>query len=184
MAKHESQEAVPSIDGVSDAAAVPEVVTTAPREGVNNEERRVASMKAQRLIDWNCESLLQGSLLQLLKKIAARRTAVIKEVSQTSSKRVTQLEMELGDQSTALDEVCEIIKLPKFDPKVAQQEADSKAIDLEKRSRHSFVISLAFSHQCIETTCSIALSTQAMSQCPSVSYCLGSLLPRPSQGLS
>jgi hypothetical protein len=59
MAKHASQEAVPSIDGVSDAAAVPEVVATAPREGVNTEERRVASMKAQRLIDWNCELLLQ-----------------------------------------------------------------------------------------------------------------------------
>jgi hypothetical protein len=180
MAKHASQEAVPSIDGVSDAAAVPEVVATAPREGVNTEERRVASMKAQRLIDWNCELLLQ-----LLKKIAARRTAVIKEVSQTSSKRITQLEMELGDQSTALDEVCEIIKLPKFDPEAAQQEADSKAVDLGEMvssQLRDFIGILASMYRdnpfhCFEHASHVTMSVIK-------SYCLGSLLQRPSQGLS
>jgi hypothetical protein len=104
-----------------------------------NASRTVASMKLQRLIDWNCELLLQ-----LLKKIVARRNVTkrkstspllsdrLKKKSQslTSSSRMETLEMELGLGATALDEVCEIITLPNFDAKAASEELDPKTIDL------------------------------------------------------
>jgi hypothetical protein len=102
-----------------------------------NASRTVACKKVQRLIDWNCELLLQ-----LLKKIVARRGAKKKPVTSPllsdrlkkktlhSSSRMDSLEMELGVGGTALDEVCEIITMPNFDAKAASEELDPKTIDL------------------------------------------------------
>jgi hypothetical protein len=105
-----------------------------------NASRTVACKKMQRLIDWNCELLLQ-----LLKKIVARRSVAkkksaspllsdrMKKKSPSSSSRMDSLEMELGVGGTALDEVCEIITLPNFDAKAASEELDPKTIDLGEK---------------------------------------------------
>jgi hypothetical protein len=127
--------------------------------------RTIVSTKEQRLIDWNCELLLQ-----LLKKIVARRNGRTKrkstspllsdrikaksplasdQINKTLEKstspllsdrlkskslvlsdRIKTLERELGQEGTALDEVCEIITLPDFDAKTAAQDIDPKTIDL------------------------------------------------------
>jgi hypothetical protein len=86
----------------------------------------VASVKVQRLIDWNYELLLQ-----LLKKIVAhRRIKKNKPVRPLLSARIQTLEMELGQGNTALDEVCEIITLPNFDAKATNKEIDPGTLDL------------------------------------------------------
>jgi hypothetical protein len=132
-------------EGVVDDPEGGEATTTSGHNIVRSEgealqaTRTVASMKVQRLIDWNCELLLQ-----LLKKIVARRNGRTKRKSTPSpllsdrlrsksldlSNRIKTLEAELGQDGTALDEVCEIITLPNFDAKTAAQEIDPKLIDL------------------------------------------------------
>jgi hypothetical protein len=109
-----------------------EVTTTLDQNEVESEgkalmaKRTAAGMKVQRLIDWNSELLLQ-----LLKKIVARRNVTnMKSASPLLAARIEALEMQIGNAGTVLEEVCEIITLPRFDAKVAKDEANSKTIEL------------------------------------------------------
>lgn len=92
-------------------------------------KKKAASTKVQRLIDWNYELLLQ-----LLKKIVARRSALKRKFAASIERgKVRELESELGsgsDGKMTLDEVAEIITLPTFDIRAAQQEVDPKSIDI------------------------------------------------------
>jgi hypothetical protein len=73
------------------------------------------SLKGQRLVDWQVESLAG-----LLKKIIAYR-------NQGKKKRQDKVSFHFGKGETVLDEVQEIIELPEFDPKKSTITSDALA---------------------------------------------------------
>ena len=81
--------------------------------------------KNQRLIDWNCELLLQN-----LKKVVARRETENKRANVAKSRRsaIEVLEHKMCNPGNALSEVAEIIHLPKFE--ASQDAVDPKDVDL------------------------------------------------------
>ena len=101
---------------------------------------KMATEKTTRLIDWNCDVLLR-----LLKQIVARRRAMAKykresivglhglKYSRRASLNGSAHGMmdESNENGTVIDEVKEIITLPKLDLKLAkaQEEADSIELD-------------------------------------------------------
>ena len=80
------------------------------------------NQKVQRLIDWNCELLVQ-----LLKKVVMRRK-VCKTGRDPDSKLKT-IESQFSESHNVLDEVVEIIKLPKFQD-AGDNHTDLKKVDL------------------------------------------------------
>ena len=85
--------------------------------------------KLDRLIFWVSESLLQS-----LRHIVARRNATSsKKPSRRGPAResVRELEQELSKQKVVLEEVREIITLPKFDAEAYQNQVDPKTIKLD-----------------------------------------------------
>ena len=84
--------------------------------------------KHQRLIDYNVDLLATH-----LKRIVARR-----RVTERGTRRASQIlppELDAGalssETSTVLDEVVEVIRLPKFDPKAFKVHVDPESIELE-----------------------------------------------------
>jgi hypothetical protein len=100
--------------------------------------------KTSRLIDWNVDVLLH-----LLRQIVARRKAAgVKSSAKSSaggSSSAIRPTIAVNEQ-TVLDEVAEIITLPKFDPKAAHQQEDPKSIKLDEdviKQLSMFVSSIA-----------------------------------------
>ena len=83
------------------------------------------NQKNQRLIDWNCELLLQN-----LRKVVARRETEQKRASFTAGHRgaVEILEQKMCNPGNALSEVQEVISLPKYE--ATKDSVDPKEIDL------------------------------------------------------
>lgn len=77
------------------------------------------NQKNQRLIDWNCELLLQN-----LKKVVARRETENKRASFSTGRRgaIESLEQKMCNPGNAFSEVEEVISLPKY-------EATKEAVD-------------------------------------------------------
>jgi hypothetical protein len=91
------------------------------------------------LISWNVDVLLR-----LLKQIVARRRAVAKtklggsfaiNSSRRQSLNVSLSGTGIGVETgvTVIDEVCEVITLPKLDTRVAKAQEDAEAIELDKQ---------------------------------------------------
>lgn len=76
--------------------------------------------KNVRLVEWNVELLLG-----LLKRVVARRNAA-------QSKKIFTVDEQSMSHSSGMtiDEVCEVIKLPKFDAERAKKERDPDSIEL------------------------------------------------------
>jgi hypothetical protein len=83
------------------------------------------SKKAQNLIDWNAELLLK-----LLKKVVARRQITKKDGEENTGDRVKEMQEVLGEGGTAIEEIVEIITMPKFDTNKNKEEVDPNTIDL------------------------------------------------------
>ena len=81
-----------------------------PKTEAELKAKKAKEMKEQRLVDWNCELLLQS-----LKKIVAQRNSEMKRrhsKSASSKYGVKIMEKKVGDVGQALSEVQEIIALP------------------------------------------------------------------------
>jgi hypothetical protein len=89
------------------------------------------------LISWNVDVLLR-----LLKQVVARRRAEAKiklggSFAIHSSRRqslnasLSNVGVDIG--VTVIDEVCEVITLPKLDTRVAKAQEDAEAIELDKQ---------------------------------------------------
>ena len=73
--------------------------------------------KTIRLVGWNCEIMLP-----LLKMIVARRSAEKKQKVLVENKvAVNQLEQDIGSTINVLEEVAEVISLPRYDAKVQKK---------------------------------------------------------------
>lgn len=76
--------------------------------------------KNARLIEWNVEILLG-----LLKRVVARRKAGQGKRSSAATK-----ECAVQPKGMTIDEVCEVIRLPKFDAELAKKERDPGSIEI------------------------------------------------------
>lgn len=86
----------------------------------------ISNSRTTRLIEWNVDVLLR-----LLKQIVARRRACGDNPPGTTMANETQFELHHAESGkTAIDEVKEIITLPRFDPKVASRQEDPDSIAL------------------------------------------------------
>lgn len=103
---------------------------------------KLATEKTARLIDWNCDVLLR-----LLKQIVARRRAMAKYKQRESIVGLNGLKSsrraslngsahgmmdESNENGTVIDEVREIITLPKLDLKLAKAQEEADSIELEE----------------------------------------------------
>lgn len=100
---------------------------------------KLASEKTARLIDWNCDVLLR-----LMKQIVARRRAMAKMkqsiVGLNSLKTSRRASLngslhgasmdESNENGTVIDEVMEIITLPKLDLKITKAQEDADSVEL------------------------------------------------------
>lgn len=103
-------------------------VEKAPEAAPEPQEKKsvpALNQKTQRLIDWNCELLLQN-----LRKIVARRETESLRVSTSHSRKtkIQLLENNLCTPGNAISEIEEIIHLPKFE--ASKEAVDPKSIDL------------------------------------------------------
>jgi len=127
LSKHESSHSPSAYQGsVNDTA---DTVAALDNTEVDIRARKAsnsaAAMKVQRLIDWNSDLLLQ-----LLMKIVARRTSLTTGAPKTNGE-IKKLELVVGEGGTPpLEEIQEIITLPKFDATAAKDEIDPKTVDL------------------------------------------------------
>lgn len=116
-----SQSSVES-DDEDEAEAEVAVVEAAP----DAKAIAMTNSRTTRLIEWNVDVLLR-----LLKQIVARRRAMGETNSSGAKANETQFELHHAESGkTAIDEVKEIITLPKFDGKVAMRQEDPDSITL------------------------------------------------------
>jgi class 3 adenylate cyclase len=89
---------------------------------------KLSAGKHQRLVEWNTDILLR-----LLREICARREASTDESHEFMLEGSRLRTLEQGDihkRETVLDEVEEIVNLPKFDGKAARSQRDPESLDL------------------------------------------------------
>ena len=99
-------------------------------------EKQGLDSKAERLVGWNVDVLWR-----LLKKVVARRIANGHGDSHVSSEEEESFEENTG---SIIDEVQEIISLPRFDPSAQRNEPDEVQIkDVVKEELHNYVSSIA-----------------------------------------
>jgi len=96
-------------------------------------KKEQSEAKLDRLIFWVTESLLQS-----LRHVVARREASKKKKKHTrqrgaAQESVREVEHEMGLQKIVLDELCEIITMPKFDAEAYNNQVDPKTIKLDPR---------------------------------------------------
>ncbi|CAB9510830.1 Receptor-type guanylate cyclase gcy [Seminavis robusta] len=103
---------------------------------------RPLDAKAKRLVDWNCDQMIR-----LLKLIVARRNAQARRSSQIQASTNEEfLNANLRKVGTVLEEVREIITLPKFDPKVYRNHDDPDSVQLNEdvlQQLHDYVSTIA-----------------------------------------
>lgn len=105
---------------------------------------RPLDAKAKRLVDWNCDQMIR-----LLKLVVARRNAQNRRASTgavEAQTRESYSNTNLRKAGTVLEEVREIITLPKFDPKVYRNHDDPDAVQLSQETLqqlHDYVTTIA-----------------------------------------
>lgn len=96
-------------------------------------------------------SFISGVLLGLLREIVARRLAMGKRtIGQTQATRQARMAMQPEPGTLVLDEMEEIISLPKFDPKATRRFVDPETVELPTEvadQLHSFVTVVALMYQ-------------------------------------
>ena len=92
----------------------------------------VLNERVQRLVDYNCDILLQ-----ILKKIVAKRELQKPRDAVVDSKQLTRLEDTLGKIGSCLDEVAEVIELPAFDSSAYESKSDTIELKQEVVSQLS-----------------------------------------------
>ena len=94
----------------------------------SNKANRLSSGKISRLVDWNVDVLSR-----LLRQVVARRNAINQMSSDSSvAPSPPSLNNDPNSTSTVLEEVREIIELPRFDPNVARVQQDPETIELDE----------------------------------------------------
>jgi len=105
---------------------------------------RPLDAKAKRLVDWNCDQMVR-----LLKYVVARRKAqghcadATVATEESNGLHSTNLRKNVG---TVLEEVREIIMLPKFDPRVYRNHDDPGSVELDDdvlQQLHDYVSTIA-----------------------------------------
>jgi hypothetical protein len=105
---------------------------------------RPLDAKAKRLVDWNCDQMIR-----LLKLVVARRSAMQRRASGDYLRNSTAENFKNGNLrkvGTVLEEVKEIITLPRFDPKVYRSHDDPESVKLDDevlRQLHDYVSTVA-----------------------------------------
>ena len=98
-------------EGLSEREHMEALELVTASEQSSPEANPMANEHIQRLVKYNCDILLQ-----ILKKVVAKRAQAKTNTSKDSSseKKLQQLEDRLGKTGSCLDEVAEVIHLPKF----------------------------------------------------------------------
>lgn len=103
---------------------------------------RPLDAKAKRLVDWNCDQMVR-----MLKLIVARRNAMDRRTSVDHANSTQAARQSLRKEAgTVLEEVREIITLPKFDPKVYKNHDDPNSVILSDEALsqlHDYVSTIA-----------------------------------------
>jgi hypothetical protein len=105
-------------EGLSESGHIEalDLITAAQEDGSEQpspESIAMANKHVQRLVEYNCDILLQ-----ILKKVVAKRAQTKTNTNKkdiTSEKNLQKLEDRLGKTGNCLEEVAEVIHLPKFD---------------------------------------------------------------------
>jgi class 3 adenylate cyclase len=121
-------------------------INSAPKLGDNSIEQLEKSLppKVQRLVGWNVEILKK-----LLQQIIAKRNASVNN-KRANEASLTKLEKEIARRTNCLDEVCEIITLPKFDHKTHKHQENPSKIEIPAKVVHQlrlYVASVAAMHR-------------------------------------
>lgn len=98
--------------------------------------------KIQRMIDWNCDILLQLLRLIIAKRQASRRSS-FPDVH-VNENELEKLELSIGHDGLPVDEIVEVIELPSFDS--AAYEKDPRFVEIGEAVEaqlHSFVTVVA-----------------------------------------
>jgi Adenylate and Guanylate cyclase catalytic domain len=143
--KHETNVSVASgssnSDCVDEELKVPQPAAKIMKD--SGTTSRPLDAKAKRLVDWNCDQMIR-----LIKLIVARRNAQM-------ARRGSQMQANdnagivgstLRKVGTVLEEVSEIIMLPKFDPKVYRHHDDPDAVQISDevlQQLHDYVSTIA-----------------------------------------
>jgi class 3 adenylate cyclase len=124
-------------------------INSAPKLGDNSIEQLEQSLppKVQRLVGWNVEILKK-----LLQQIIAKRNASINQHKRATVNEASliKLEKEIARRTNCLDEVCEIITLPKFDHKAHKHQENPSKIEIPEKvvqQLRLYVASVAAMHR-------------------------------------
>ena len=101
--------------------------------------------RIKRLVDWNVDVLKR-----LLKQIVARRNALNNKKYDISDPAMMKVEVDIGCDTYVLNEVTEIIKLPKFEAQAHRQQENPNKIDIPKEVEEQlrlYVASIAAMHR-------------------------------------
>ena len=139
-----------SSSGYSDQEGDTPIPATTTKNSTNSEEDVKSIDKHHRLVDWTVE-ILQG----LLKQVVARRMS-LEATKQPFASEASQAfagtpVFGKSQNQTVLDEVCEIITLPKFDAKVLQKQVKPDSIVLTETvlsQLHTYVAGIAALYRC------------------------------------
>jgi class 3 adenylate cyclase len=108
-------------------------INSAPKLGNNSIEQLEQSLppKVQRLVGWNVE-ILKKLLQQIIAKRNASVNSSLKRANTNANNEgsLTKLEKEIARRTNCLDEVCEIITLPKFDHKAHKHQENPSKIEI------------------------------------------------------
>jgi Adenylate and Guanylate cyclase catalytic domain len=112
----------------------------------NLKEQKPLPAKLQRLVRWNADVLLR-----LLKQIVARRSATTQQGLKGFSKLLHSTSTAASVDgsrcgTTVIDEVKEVIALPKFDAKAVKSQQDARTVNLDKEvteQLHNYVTVIA-----------------------------------------
>jgi hypothetical protein len=103
------------------------------------------SSQVERLVGWNAETMIQ-----LLQQIVASRMSAAAVTNKQSSLVAETLSTDISAGATVLDEVAEIITLPKFNANPGSKQIDPASVDLGrkvKRQVHEYVSFVADVYQ-------------------------------------
>ena len=124
------------------AEQAPEVEAEAQAPVSEIVHSQVKNDKIQRMIDWNCDILLQLLRLIVAKRQASRRGSMSNVLSEQNE--LDSLERNIGQEGLPVDEIVEVIELPSFDS--AAYEKDPRFVEIGEsveNQLHSFVTVVA-----------------------------------------
>jgi Adenylate and Guanylate cyclase catalytic domain len=137
-------------DDASDSNPDPLLGSSHVRRGISPEAnngstaKKTLPPKLQRLVKWNADVLVR-----LLKQIVARRNSIqslIKAPNVHPRQQTASCSRSGPANGTVIDEVVEVVHLPRFDGRAARNQQDPKTVELEKEvvdQLHNYVTVIA-----------------------------------------